>query len=356
MQIELNAEQLAAVSSDSNKVLVAAGAGSGKTTTIMARIEFLLEQGIDPKKVYAITFTNAAAAEMRSRLPAEAGEVFIGTIHSLANRILLSNGIQTASKIEDNDFDWLLEQIYERDLFMPEVEHLLVDEFQDICENEYNFMIKDLQPKNFYAVGDSQQAIYSFKGANYKFFMELLRNPEVEVFNLTYNYRSGSSIIDFAESILASVDDVYKVGMKCKSGRRGYVETATFTVDKILEELEYDNRYSKWFILCRTNQEVDNIITLLEKNGIPCETFKKADLDLSELNSRMENNTVKVLTIHTSKGLENDNVMVIGAHRWNNEEKRVSFVAATRARGNLFWLVEPKKNKGTKRKLTYMEF
>jgi len=358
MTIDLNEEQRAAVITDSDKVLVASACGTGKTRTIMARIEFLLSQGIDSKNIFAITFTNAAAQEMRSRLPKEAEGVFIGTIHSLANYILLMNGVSTSAQLENENFDWLFEQVHNRDLYIPEVEHLLVDEFQDICDNEYEFMIKDLKPKNFYFCGDSCQSIYSFKGSNYHHFMRLVRDPSVTVFNLTYNYRCGADIIDYADTILASVTDIYKVPNVCMTARRGYVEVNQFEIHKILQELEMGEEYRSWFILCRTNKEVDDMIKVLEKNDIPCDTFKKADLDLSQLQERMKENTVKVLTIHTSKGLENDNVMVIGAHRWNDEEKRISYVAATRARNSLFWFI-PKKAAAPRKKkenLSYMEF
>ena len=356
MTIEVNEEQKLAVETDADKVLVASGPGAGKTRTLMARIEFLLEQGIEPKEIYAITFTNAAAAEMRQRLPQEANGVFIGTIHSLANYILLMNGISTSEQLEQENFDWLFEQVHEKNLYIPKVTHLLIDEFQDISENEYYFIMDDLKPENFYAVGDSCQSIYSFRGCNYEYFMRLIRDPSVSVFNLTYNYRCGSEIIDYADTILTTVDDVYKIKNVSKSGRRGYVEVNNFEIAKILEELSYDTRYGKWFILCRTNKEVDDMMKVLEKNNIPCETFKKADLDLSQLQERMEANTVKILTIHTSKGLENDNVMVIGAHRWNDEEKRISYVAATRARANLFWFIPKKTTYIKKKKLTYMDF
>ena len=155
--MELNKEQQLAVQTDANKVLVAAASGSGKTRCMMERIKFLLEQGVEARKIYAITFTNAAAAEMRERLDESAGDVFIGTIHSLANRILLMNGIDTSSQIENENFDWLLEQIYKRKVEVPIIEHLLVDEFQDLCKNEYMFITKDLKAKNWYFCGDSQQ-------------------------------------------------------------------------------------------------------------------------------------------------------------------------------------------------------
>lgn len=343
--MELNAQQTLAVQTDAQKVLVAAGAGSGKTRCIMERIKFLLEQGVEARKIYAITFTNAAAAEMRERLDKSAQDVFIGTIHSLANRILIMNGIDTSSQIENENFDWLLEQIYKKQVEVPLIDHLLVDEFQDLCKNEYMFITKDLKAKNWYFIGDSQQAIYSFKGANHEFFMGLILDPSVKVFRLDANYRCGSDIIEFGESYLSSVKNIYRVKNQCQAGRRGYVETCIFTVDRILEEMESGVPYGDWFILCRTNAEVEDIMTVLKRNNIPCDSFKKSELVQSELNAKMKEDTVKVLTIHSAKGLENEHVIVIGARAYNDEEKRICYVAATRAKQTLIWMTARKKNK-----------
>lgn len=357
--IELNDEQKLAVETDAPKVLVAAGAGSGKTRVIMERIKFLLEQGAEGRKIFAITFTNAAAAEMRERLGDNASDVFIGTIHGLANRILIMNGIDTSSQIENENFGWLLQQIYEKHVEVPIVEHLLVDEFQDICKDEYLFITKDLKPKNWFFVGDSQQAIYSFKGANYEHFLNLTCDPTVKVFKLKSNYRCGEEIIDFAEAFLSSVKDIYRVKNLCKTGVSGYVEQTYFSTDRILEEIQSLPCYGEWFILCRTNREVEEMITLLKRNNIPCDSFKKSELELSELNEKMKENTVKVLTIHSSKGLENTNVIVLGSRIYNDEEKRVAYVAATRAKENLIWMSpRPAKRKKTSKRqsLSFCEF
>ena len=351
----LDKQQELAVKTDADKVLVAASAGSGKTRTIIERIKFLVEQGVEPKKIYAITFTNAAAEEMRSRI-GDNTEVFVGTIHSLANRILLSNSVDTQKSIDDENFDWLLEQIHERDLYLPEIDHLLVDEFQDICENEYNFMLNDLKPKNFFAVGDSRQAIYGFKGANYQYFMDLARDPDVSVFELNRNYRSGEEIIDFADATICSIRDIYRTVVISMSEYSSYVEEDYFSIEKILSIFDGVEDFNNWFVLCRTNAEVDMMLTIFKKNNIPAESFKKADLDLNSLKEKMNENTVKVLTIHTSKGLEADNVVVVGSKRWNDEEKRISYVAATRARKNLYWLFDKKKTYQKKKSSLNLDF
>jgi DNA helicase-2/ATP-dependent DNA helicase PcrA len=361
--MELNNEQKIAVTTSSPHSLVAAGAGSGKTRVVMERIKYLLEQGVEPQHIYAITFTNAAAAEMKERLDESAKDVFIGTIHGLANRILLMNGIDTSKEIEKENFDWLLEQIYERDLHIPKIEHLLVDEFQDICKDEYFFITKDLKPNNWYFVGDSQQAIYSFKGGNSDYFINLTCDPTVEVIKLSNNYRCAEDIISYGEGFLSGMRDVYRVKNICQTGKRGYVERTYFSVDRILQEIEDDPIYGDWFILCRTNQEIETISTILKRAEIPYDTFKKAELDTAELNKKMKENTVKVLTIHSAKGLESRNVIVLGFNTYNEEERRVAYVAATRAKENLIWMDSPPKkrkktfgNSTSTTKMTFGEF
>lgn len=88
----LNEEQLSAVNHSKGPLLVIAGPGTGKTLTIVARIVHLLEQGVRPERIVAITFTNKAAEEIRQRVHNYCGTaseaVFIGTFHRLGLFIL----------------------------------------------------------------------------------------------------------------------------------------------------------------------------------------------------------------------------------------------------------------------------
>lgn len=312
------------------------------TRVITERLKFLLDSGVDESKIFAITYTNAAAQEMRERIGNS--EVFIGTIHSLANRILLLNGVDTTPFLNDEEFERLFEAIKDNNIELPEVEHLLIDEFQDICENEYEFTMETLKPRNFFVVGDSRQAIYSFKGANYKYFMDLINNPFVQVYELNNNYRCGEEIISYAQIFLDNMYDIYDTPVYCKSGIEGEVERVPFSLDTILEYLKEGN-YKDWFILCRKNSEIEDISYFLEKKKIPYTSFKKSELSLEELNEKVEANIVKVLTVHSAKGLESKNVIVVGLRNWNQEEKRVCYVAATRAKERLIWMNEVPKRK-----------
>jgi len=94
--VELNEHQLAAVTAPPGPILVIAGAGSGKTRTLTYRVAYLLENGIDPRKILLLTFTNKAAREMLNRvanlLPVDASGLWGGTFHSVGNRILRRHG------------------------------------------------------------------------------------------------------------------------------------------------------------------------------------------------------------------------------------------------------------------------
>src|SRR2546425_2684169 len=89
---DLNEQQYAAVTAPPGPSLVIAGAGSGKTRTLIYRVAYLLEQGIAPERILLLTFTNKAAREMMRRvadlLGQELASLWGGTFHAIGNRIL----------------------------------------------------------------------------------------------------------------------------------------------------------------------------------------------------------------------------------------------------------------------------
>src|ERR1700741_2005031 len=93
---ELNEQQLAAVTASPGPLLVIAGAGSGKTRTLTYRVAYLLENGIDPRNILLLTFTNKAARQLLDRvanlLPVDASGLWGGTFHSIGNRMLRRHG------------------------------------------------------------------------------------------------------------------------------------------------------------------------------------------------------------------------------------------------------------------------
>ena len=107
----LNKEQLEAVKTTSGSLLILAGAGSGKTKVLTSRIAYMVKNGINPKKILAVTFTNKAAKEMKERLSNILSEdlvkyMWVGTFHSICGRILRQDidkyQFQTGKKLDKN--------------------------------------------------------------------------------------------------------------------------------------------------------------------------------------------------------------------------------------------------------------
>jgi DNA helicase-2/ATP-dependent DNA helicase PcrA len=291
----LNPEQRRAARHPGGPLMVLAGAGSGKTRVLTHRIAHLIEAGARPHRIWAATFTNKAAGEMRHRLRAmlgpRAGGMWIGTFHSTCARLLREPdlgamvGLTPRFTIFDDDdqqklvasllkeagladtvtprtitsridraknagedpgqivtghyVDDIVRDIYPRyqealaqedavdfnDLLLhvlrlaedPATEdeltglfdHVLVDEFQDTNAVQYR-LVKRLASRsgNLTVVGDDDQSIYSWRGAEPKNLLEFdIDFPQAEIVKLEQNYRSTSVILDAANAVVASNTD-----------------------------------------------------------------------------------------------------------------------------------------------------
>lgn len=107
----LNKEQLSAVKTTKGSLLILAGAGSGKTKVLTTRIAYMIKNGVNPRNILAVTFTNKAAKEMKERLASILGEdmvkyMWVGTFHSICGRILRQDidkyTFQSGKKLDKN--------------------------------------------------------------------------------------------------------------------------------------------------------------------------------------------------------------------------------------------------------------
>ena len=340
--MNLSREQESVISTNESKVVVVSAAASGKTTVLVERVKHLFTKGVKPEEIVLITFTNAAAEELAERLGHPKG-MFIGTIHAYANYLLLSHGRDTSDLIESEKFDELFARIKRHPECLKPVKHLLLDESQDSNEEHFEFLLDMIQPENYMLVGDHKQSIYRWNGAYPEQLLNLQRHSDVTTYELTENYRNGYRILDFARSIINQAGYEYRDNSIPMRGISGTVKELEYSPYQIASTIRTYNNYGEWFILARTNDQVDEMCRALASAGVPYDSFKRSELDNKELGEKMKANTVKVLTIHTSKGLEANNVVVIGAKFFNVEERCISYVAATRARNMLIWTRMPNR-------------
>ena len=347
----LNDKQKQVVQTTKNKVLVQAAAASGKTACLTERLNWLLQMGQDPSKIVAITFTNNAAAEIKDRLIVEADGMFIGTVHSYCNYLLRAGGVATDRILDEDRFDDLFPLITKNPHCIRKIDHLIVDEAQDSTELQFKFF-ELLSPKNFMYFFDIRQSIYGFAGAYPDYLIELKKQNGITLYELNQNYRNGNAILNQARKVINSLGREFQdhsIPMRHVQGKFIYGE---LTYEGIVNKLK-NEKFGDWFILCRSNKEIETMCFVLKKNGIPCDTFKQGDLNNQQIQDRMKADTVKVLTVHSAKGLEANKVLVYDPRLFDDSQRRLYYVAATRARDELLWVKPPRKT--SKKKTTNWE-
>jgi len=245
----LDAMQRVAASAPGGPLLIVAGPGTGKTRTLTHRIAYLCaELGVFPERCLAITFTRRAAEELRERLELLLGDVAeditVGTFHSIGLTILQENAkaaglpgkwriaddaerAQAREQAGDDDLAYvkLLRQQDLVDLddlitmpvdlladepalvekYRKRWQWIFVDEYQDVDEHQYD-LLRLLSPPdgNLCAIGDPDQAIYSFRGADVKYFLRFNEDFEdARLVRLTRNYRSSAPILAAAVQAIA---------------------------------------------------------------------------------------------------------------------------------------------------------
>ena len=427
----MNEKQLEAVKSLEN-TLVVAGAGSGKTFTIVNKIKYLLDNNIyKENELLVISFTNESVNDLKRKIDYN---LDIMTFHKLAitlinnpdmkisneyylkyiineyfnsygkynkkqnkliKRILQEMDIDNLKKLiftfinlyksNYNDINYLL-NLYQKSHFINKIyfkiileryhiynqelkasnlydfndmikiatnninnniiktnsKYIIIDEFQDTSLNRFKLIDAIMKQNNakIFVVGDDYQSIYRFSGCNLDIFLnfnKLVSN--LNIINLDYNYRNPKEIIDVANSFIMKNKNQIKKETIClkninKPIKICFYKNKRTVIEKILKYID-----SKYLILGRNNTDKD-IFNVQDK---------------------------PFLTIHKSKGLEEDNIILINLTNNNNslpskiknhkiinkliktdyypyeEERRLFYVALTRTRNNIYLLV-PKSN------------
>ena len=322
------------------KSIVIAAAGSGKTTVLTERVRFLLESNIPSSNIAVLTFTNLAAEEMASRLTTLSNLPFIGTIHSFANQNLLRNKIDTNKLLDEEKYDDLLALAIQHPSFFQQYEYILWDEVQDSNSLEFEFIIKTINATSYFIVADPRQSIYGFKGSNPSLIMNLTHSSDFTTYYMDNNYRCGYNILKYAKRIIQPTGLIDN--SQCKAGTNGVVSELPFDSKIIVNYIQTIDSYSDWAFLTRTNQDLNLMAQIFKKNAIPYVSFKQSEVNKEQLSKLLNQDAVKLLTIHSSKGMGFKNVFVMGTRFHPIEERNVCYVAATRAKDNLFWVTKKK--------------
>ncbi|MFC1882824.1 ATP-dependent helicase, partial [Thermodesulfobacteriota bacterium] len=308
--------------------LIVAGPGSGKTRVIVHRIAYLVNvQRVRPMHIIAVAFNRSAVTQLKQRIKEIIGTdgswVRVQTYHSLAMSI---TGRSFAGKTNINEkskvFENILEEAFKileeeseadygisewRDRILSGLKYILVDEYQDINDLEYRFLSL-LSGRNekesgkkpcLLAVGDDDQNIYSWQGANVKFIRRFQKDYNAEIVYMTGNYRSTVPIIEASNCLIAKNRDRMKQDPIVCAGpknRQGSVEekvTVIRTPDQIgmlksaLEKaadlLEKNMVLSpgEICILCRTNKELDVMQIMARHMGIPVKGIRSRKQPIS---------------------------------------------------------------------------
>ena len=343
----LNAGQEAAADSGARVTAVIAGPGTGKTHTLVERIVRLVERGVKPSEITAVTFTVRAAEELRERLAAKlkrkADKITVGTFHSVCYSFLKAEfapasralQIQTAEAVlrdfgrkcapnaflskvsaakngmgeEDAcireytrrlraagalDFDDIIDEALARKIAGECFRCLLVDEFQDVNEKQYELIRQWAGESNsLFVIGDPDQAIYSFRGAAANIFERLQRDfPQVNLVRLTQNYRSTPQIIECALRAISenngerTLCPTLPAGAKVRLAECGSELAEGIFVAKEIGKMtggldmlargreEKQRAFGEIAVLARTNRQLDGIRRCLRQEGIPCAEAK----------------------------------------------------------------------------------
>ena len=363
--IKRNPSQQRAIAHLSGPMMVLAGPGSGKTSVIVERTAYMInEGGISPANILVVTFSRAAAKEMKERFLNFTGQqhtlITFGTFHGVFYGILKQAYGFNASNIlgddeksailkelalnyggelaEEGDFteeiakeisvvkgnrislehyyssccpDEVFRQIYQGyrevcqsrrkldfddmilycyELFMQrkdileawqkKFQYILVDEFQDINQLQYDIVRMLAKPQNnLFIVGDDDQSIYHFRGARPEIMLNFTRDyPDAETVTLDVNYRCSGQILSAAMRVIGENKKRFSKKLSTPNQVGKAVQIREFqnpreeylaVVSELRERMEKGERLEDTAILLRTNQEAEGLVGALMERQVP---------------------------------------------------------------------------------------
>lgn len=363
--MERNPSQKRAIAHLSGPMMVLAGPGSGKTSVIVERTAYMTQKGgISPASVLVVTFSRAAAVEMKERFLKFTGQkhtpVTFGTFHGvfygilkqaygftaanilseeeksgILKELLLEHGGELAEEGDFSDeiakeisvvkgsrislehyyssccpdeifrrifrgycevcsarrkldFDDMLLYCYELFLQRKDIlgawqkkfQYILVDEFQDINQLQYDIVRLLAKPENnLFIVGDDDQSIYHFRGARPEIMLNFTRDyPEAETVVLNVNYRCTKQILGSAVRVIEKNKTRFQKELSTPNEEGTPVLLREFpnpreeymtVTGELRERMERGEDLKDTAILLRTNQEAEGLVGALMERQVP---------------------------------------------------------------------------------------
>lgn len=375
-----SSEEQKRIIQDKNNIVVTARPGSGKTYTIVEKIQLILEELYNYQGIIAISFTNKASEELRKRCSSRGlllNKSFFGTIDKFCFSEIIApfcshlsdrtqdlkikkykktDGLENLDKKNDDEIRKIVEEYLRQDIVFLELlgetalyilervpdatrylcakyKAIFIDEYQD-CDRSQNAIFLYLVDQGIkgMAVGDSHQAIYGFTKKNSVYLEQLTKDPNFTHYNLSKNFRCHPSIYQYALSLYGKAEGapedkkrVFRV--KVDGNEKNIAQKIEENIPNI--KRQYDLKATSGFaILCRNNSTVD----ILNKSlTIPHKIYTKTKLDA-------DNSDIARLFVQLIRGYFDENIYAldITEHYFLERNKSNKYLSLLNATQKLF--------------------
>ena len=380
-QITLDSEQIKIVKSPIYQhQRIIAGAGSGKTTTILCRVKYLLDKFMCPDRILILTFNRDSAQNIRNRINDLFGfsvNLHIYTIDAFCCKLMYMYGTHDANKkkyhsntsnikslSEYSNAGLEIMKAYGKEI-SQQFTHVFFDEFQDVNDIQFGLLkIFTIWGSWLSVIGDDCQNIYQFRGTNNYYMVNFDHVvPNSHTYKLTSNYRSTSEIVSMANTSISWNANRVEKQMKATKQNSNHepnpkptlvicgtdADKYSYVIKKIAKLIEFGYDYGDIAILSRNTYPLKCIEAELTKHSIP-HVALITDKNSDDNKRLLEPNKLALTTIFKSKGLEWKIVILLGMshahwpeHMNNNiknieEERRLFYVGITRAKKYLYMM------------------
>jgi ATP-dependent DNA helicase RecQ len=287
---ELSPTQLKIIKDKDNQhIVVAAGPGSGKTRVLVHKLaSLLLMEDVKHEQLLMVTFSRASATEFKKRLLKLIGNaanfIEIKTFHSYCFDLLGKVGsLEKSGEILRKTVEKIKSGDVEASRITKTV--LVIDEAQDMDEDEFkliNALMEQNEDMRVIAVGDDDQNIYEFRGANSNYLEQFVSVNKAIKHELVENYRSKRNLVDYTNQFVKQIQHRLKITpIFSKQTDNGKIKLVRYQSGNLITPLVHDilrtDLSGTTCVLTKTNEEALQITGLLLKNKMQAKLVQTND-------------------------------------------------------------------------------